>query len=339
MTHPPQGSSLPPQQPGVDDAFAPPTPPAQAGQDPHPGDGYAAPTAWNGAPETPQYPGHPGADVPPGGPGLPGAPGGFAYAPPPAPVRRTNALALTGLIVGGVGLLLSVIPIINNFAFALALVGLVLAIIGLVRWRKVGSGKGLGIAGIIVSVVAGAAVLVSQAVYSAALDELAEELDGAAVVSDETAAAGDSAAQEPSAEEPAAEEPVESLTAGFGETVAYEDGLEILVGAPTDFTPGEWSAGAEGFDSSVRFDVTITNGTAEAFDPSGVFLTASSGGREGSQVFDSENGLEGGPMTSILPGQSVTFPVAFAVADPADLVVQVAPGPWDYEDALFSNVE
>jgi hypothetical protein len=252
-------------------------------------------------------------------------------------VRRTNALALTGLIVGGVGLLLSFIPIINNFAFVLALVGLVLAIIGLARWRKVGSGKGLGIAGIIVSVLAAAGVLVSQAVYTAALDDLASELEGSSIVAEE-----DVTAEEPAAEQSAAaEEPeaVESLTAGFGETVAYEDGLELVVGAPADFKPSEWAAGAEDASNFVRFDVTITNGTDEPFDPSGVFLTASSGGSEGSQIFDSESGLDGGPMTSVLPGQSVTFPVAFGVADPSDLLVQVAPGPWDYEDALFSNAE
>jgi hypothetical protein len=68
-----------------------------------------------------------------------------------------------------------------------------------------------------------------------------------------------------------------------------------------------------------------------------VYLTASSAGTEADQVFDTQGGLDGGPMTAVLPGQSVTFPAGFGVNDPADLLVQVAPGAFEYDDALFST--
>jgi len=97
-------------------------------------------------------------------------------AAPKAP-RRGNAMAITGFVVAAVSLVLCFLPIINNFAFFLALVGLVFGIIGLVRTRKGASRKGLAVAAVIVSVVSGAGVLVSQAVYGAMADSVSQSLD------------------------------------------------------------------------------------------------------------------------------------------------------------------
>jgi hypothetical protein len=279
--------------------------------------------------------------APYGAPPAPGPQGSnpTSYAPPvpPRPAGpRTNALAISGLVVGGVGLLLSFVPIINNFAAVLAIVGLVLAIVGLVRSRRLGSGKGMSIAAIIVSVLAVVGVVVSQLVYGVILDEVSSELEGASPV--QTADAGEQVGEgEGTADDAASGEEVETLAAGLGETVTYPDGLAVSVSGAEPFTPTEWAAGTEGFTQFVRMDVTITNGTDEAFDPSLAFVTASSGGVEASSVFDSEAGVGGGPTTQVLPGASVTFAVAFGVSDPADLVVEVEPGPFEYDSALFAS--
>lgn len=87
------------------------------------------------------------------------------------PNQPRSVGAIIGLIVGIVALLGSWVPIFNNFAFILALVGLVFSIVGLVgvlRGKK--SGKGLSIAAVIVCVLSCVVVLGTQSMFSAALD-------------------------------------------------------------------------------------------------------------------------------------------------------------------------
>lgn len=87
------------------------------------------------------------------------------------PNQPRSVGAIIGLIVGIVALLGSWVPIFNNFAFILALVGLVFSIVGLVgvlRGKK--SGKGLSIAAVIVCVLSCAVVLGTQSMFSAVLD-------------------------------------------------------------------------------------------------------------------------------------------------------------------------
>jgi hypothetical protein len=49
----------------------------------------------------------------------------------------------------------------------------------------------------------------------------------------------------------------------------------------------------------------------------------SAGGQQTAQIFDTENGFGGAPTTDIMPGKSVTFPVAFTDAAPGEVVVQI----------------
>lgn len=82
-----------------------------------------------------------------------------------------SGLAISGLIVGILALIASLLPIINNISFFAALVGAVLAIVGLVSCLRGKRGaKGLAIAAVAVNVVAIVAVLVSQSMYSSAID-------------------------------------------------------------------------------------------------------------------------------------------------------------------------
>ena len=80
------------------------------------------------------------------------------------------------LVLGIVALVTSILPIINNLSFLLAILGIVFAIIGLVGISKgKKSGKGPGIAGLVLSVIAFILVLVMQSAFSAALDQAMEE--------------------------------------------------------------------------------------------------------------------------------------------------------------------
>jgi hypothetical protein len=93
--------------------------------------------------------------------------------PSPETRQRGPAFAITSLVIGLVSLLLAFIPIVNNFAAVLALVGVVFGVIAWLGARKgKRAGKGMAIAGVILSVLAFAGVLASQAFYGKALDDV-----------------------------------------------------------------------------------------------------------------------------------------------------------------------
>lgn len=104
-----------------------------------------------------------------------------APAPAASATKAPKSIAaIVGLILGIIALVLSAMPIINNFAFILGIVGLIFGIVGVVGTRdKKKSGKGIAIASVIVAALACVIVLASQAVYSAALDETGAQLDKA----------------------------------------------------------------------------------------------------------------------------------------------------------------
>lgn len=82
-----------------------------------------------------------------------------------------SGLALAGVIVGGVAIALSAIPIINNFAFVLAVLALIFGAIGVKKSR------GRGIAAIVLALVAAGIVIASQSIYGAALNKASQDLD------------------------------------------------------------------------------------------------------------------------------------------------------------------
>ena len=121
----------------------------------------------------------------------------------------------------------------------------------------------------------------------------------------------------------------------FGQTYQWSDGLEVTVSAPEPFTPSETAAVDEA-PAFVRFTITIANNTSATFEPTLFTVGVQSGDREGSQVFDSANGLTGTPSTAVLVGRQSTFEVGFGVQDPADIVMEVTPG-FDYAPAFFTT--
>ena len=90
--------------------------------------------------------------------------------------RPTSGLAIAGLVLGIIGAVLCWIPIVNNVAAVLGVVGLILAVFGIVvtgeKHRK--SGRGLAIAGAVLSVIAIVVTLVSQAAFGKAMDAVAD---------------------------------------------------------------------------------------------------------------------------------------------------------------------
>lgn len=107
----------------------------------------------------PHHPPPPGAPWAGGSPSAYGAPPpgyghgygqGYGYgAPGPAP---SNGLAVAALVLGIVGLLGCLVPILGWFASPFALAGVGLAIGGLARARTIGRGRGLAIGGLVTGV-------------------------------------------------------------------------------------------------------------------------------------------------------------------------------------------
>ncbi len=124
--------------------------------------------------------------------------------PPPLPVeppqpfvqpKKGAGLAIVSMVLGIVALLLSWVPVINNLAAVLAVVGLALGIPALLRARRgTHSGSGMAITGLVTSVLAIVAVVVTQVLYSSVIHEVQREIERGTAAPD---AATSDAAEEP----------------------------------------------------------------------------------------------------------------------------------------------
>lgn len=122
--------------------------------------------------------------------------------------------------------------------------------------------------------------------------------------------------------------------AKLGSTYKWANGLSATISKPEPFNPSSSAAGAKEAKAFVKFTVTVVNGTSQVYAPSMFSTSAQSGNTEAKPIYDYANGITGSPSTKLLPGRQAKFTVAFGVADPNDLVVQVRPG-FDYDDFLF----
>lgn len=125
-------------------------------------------------------------------------------------------------------------------------------------------------------------------------------------------------------------------TAQFGKTYSWSDGLQVTVSEPSSYKPGEYAAGVVEGQEAVVFTVRIINGTGKVYEPVLFSTTLQSGNSEGSQIYDSGNGLGGSPTTKLLNGRESEFRIAFSVMDPTDLVLEVRPG-FEYDSAIFTS--
>lgn len=85
--------------------------------------------------------------------------------------QKRSGLVIAGLVLGIIGVLLSALPIINNFAALLGLLAVIFGVVGIVQSRKGRQGGGMAITSLILGVVTIAVVLISQQMYGQALDE------------------------------------------------------------------------------------------------------------------------------------------------------------------------
>jgi hypothetical protein len=235
-----------------------------------------------------------------------------------------SPLVVAAVVVGIVALALAFVPIVNYGAWLLAVAGVVLGAVALIRRRRP---RALALAGTVISGLAFVLSIVLALVYTAGLlSSVGGGGGGVAPAPAPTDQAPDAAA-------------VESVPATFGQTVTYDDGMQIAVSEPLPFTPSAEAAGLEG-DLALSFTVTIYNGTEADYElfP---FTLVTADGQPGSVVVDEANSMPGvPPVATIAAGQTVTSIEGYSFPAAADasaaVVYQVAPGP-EYLPSRFTQ--
>ena len=248
--------------------------------------------------------------------------------PPP------NVVGIIALVVAIAGFVFAVIPDVMGVAWILLPVAFVLSLVGLfARGAKWPAVTGLVIS--IVAAIVGIVVFVNALIGS--FGDVWDTIDEAIPDATDVPQPGDDAPfGEP--EQPAA--PVGNLA--FGDTMTWDDGVALTVSAPEPYTPSPFAVGSTLADNVV-FTMTITNNSTENLQPV-PFPTLTSADQEASQIFDVGEDLEGNgddvgiPPTAIVPpGGTVSWRVAWSVADPASLTMQASPS-FAYANATFTNV-
>ena len=209
----------------------------------------------------PQYPQYPQQYPPYGGQG---------YIPPVPPTKQPNGMATAGFVVSLIGLVLSLIPIVGTISWLICPVGLILAVVGLVQsGSRGGSGRGLGIAGIVCAVLG----LIVCIAYTAAF---ASAFSGAS---------GTTASPYPSYSAPGSTYSAPTSAAPSGPVTTFADGTRTIGQSAGDVPPGTYTTQGgrscywqRSKDTSGQIDSIISNGNITG--PTTITVSSSDGALE-----------------------------------------------------------
>ncbi len=227
-----------------------------------------------------------------------------------------RALAIASVVLGALAVIGAFVPFVDYGSWFLGVVGMALGVVALLRRSR---GRGLALGGTILSGVGFLLSVILAAVYTVGF-----------VTSWSTSLQGN-----PDASVSSPDVAVEAIPAVYGQTVTYDDGLQLQVSAPTTIEP---SSDARGSDQewNLSFTVTIYNGSpaAVALDPS---LDVVSGDVTGTPIIDPQSGLDGVTPSGTIPvGQTQSWVIGYSVANPTVVVVQASPAP-PYLVSRFTN--
>ena len=211
----------------------------------------------------------------------------------------TSAMAIVGLVLGIVALATSWMPIFNNGSFFLALLGALFAIVGLVSTlRRTRSGKGLALAGLIICIIACAAVLAAQQATSKALNDAVDSAKNSHAVTSTSAAPADASGDAGTA--------TQSQDLALGTSITLGNGLSVSVDSmDTSLTK---------YDGSPITAVTVTytnGGSQEASFNVYDWKAQDTQGAQRSQTFYSGDDVVSLGSGTLAPGGTVTGAVCF----------------------------
>ncbi|WP_327117788.1 DUF4352 domain-containing protein [Streptomyces sp. NBC_01341] len=250
------------------------------------------------------------------------------YAPTQVPGTQParNGLGVAALVLGIIGTVSGLVPLLFWLAGILGVIALILGLAARGRAKRgEATNKGvatfgavLGLVSLILSVVG--AVLTFKAVDDVVKD-INKEVSGSAASAKPGAAGG--------TEKDSADDKAVSLDEA--DTAVYDDGLEVTVGPANAYTPDEFAAGHTKGNSAYKVTVVMENKSKEKLDASLATVDARAGkdGVNAEQIFDGKVGE--GFSGTVLPGKKITAQFAFdAPADAKNLTVEVSPGlEWD----------
>lgn len=139
-----------------------------------------------------------------------------------------------------------------------------------------------------------------------------------------TTSSSQAGASSPSASASASQEAAKGA-AKFGSTLS-KDGISVTIGAPVAAKPSnEYVTDGQGKKLTVMSvtQVTVKNDSTEPLSAMSVNTQATSGDRKVEKVFDSGAGIDL-PTVDVLPGRSLKWKEAYAIAPTAPLDVQLS---------------
>ncbi|MZD06729.1 DUF4352 domain-containing protein [Streptomyces sp. SID5785] len=248
-----------------------------------------------------------------------------------------NGLGTAALILGIIGALSGLIPILFWLAGILGIVALILGLTGRGRAKRgEATNKGVALAGALLALVAlGLSVFGAYTTFKA-VDDAVDEINKS--VSDTRAkdtdrdgkdgqdgakASGEDGDKGSGAKD---EAPAKGKALDAGDSVIYDDDLTVTVSNAVEYHPGQFAAGHKAGNHAYKVTVTVENKTKEKFDSTLLTAEARAGqdGVDAEQIFDDKVGT--GFSGSILPGKKATVVYGFDTpADAKNLTVEVSP--------------
>ncbi|MFJ8825724.1 DUF4190 domain-containing protein [Streptomyces sp. NPDC102467] len=246
----------------------------------------------------------------------------------PQQVAR-NGLGTAALILGVIGALSGLVPILFWLAGVLGVIALILGLTGRGRAKRgEATNKGVALTGVILALASlGLAVFGAYTTFKA-VDDAVDQINKS--VSDtkakDTKASGDAKGSGDSGTGKDDKKPDAGKALEAGDSVVYDDDLTVTVSNAVAYSPSEFAAGHTKGNHAYKVTVTVTNDSKEKFDSTLLTADARAGadGVDAEQVFDEKVGT--GFDGTILPGKKATVVYAFdAPAAAKNLTVEVTP--------------
>ncbi|MEU5773049.1 DUF4190 domain-containing protein [Streptomyces venezuelae] len=248
--------------------------------------------------------------------------------PPPSPRPLRNGLGVASLVLGIIGVLCGLVPLLFWAAGILAVLALVFGCVGIGRARGgQADNKAVAIWGTSLGVVAAILAVVGLAVTITVVNDTVDDLHSTG------------GKKEPAvAKESPAGETSRSGALRFGEAFAYDDGVRVTVSRPVSYQPGAYAAGHAAGNKALTVKITVVNGSDESVDLSLTTVTfKDADGAEAEKVYDGDLPRE--LAGHLEPGEQAV--ATYAVSLPRDaartLDVQVEPGFLHYKSATWSG--
>lgn len=266
-------------------------------------------------------------------------PGSGPYGGAPAPHQQQparNGLGTAALVLGIIGALAGLVPLLFWLAGILGVLALVLGLVGRGRVKRGEAvNKGVTITGAVLGLVALVLSVVGAVITFKAAEEPVKEVDKElSATAPADPAAGKSSAT-PTGKAPAEDADESDAGAGKplapGDTSVYDDDVQVTVSAATSVKPGEFAIGHTEGNKAYELTIVVENAGKEKFSTDTLTVSARAGkdGVTAEEIFDGDTygkGFSG----EILPGKKATVKYAFdAPADARTLTVEVLPG-FDY---------